>query len=86
MAWKTIKLQIPHKPYAIVDEDTNEVICEIFETSNGDAKNTAKKISFAPFMFKFMKEHMKNLLKYLPEDAENTKPLKNLVELFEGMK
>ena len=33
-----------------------------------------------------MKEHMKNLLKYLPEDAENTKPLKNLVELFDGMK
>ena len=66
--WKIKKQNIPHKPFVILDDKTNEVICEVFHTSNGDSEELAKKIAMTPFMIEFLKVHLKSLKELLGED------------------
>ena len=83
--WKIIKQNIPHKPFVIVDEETNEVICEVFHTTNGDSEELAKKIVMTPFMIEFLKNHLSSLKRLLKDESPTSKAISSISAIFDHL-
>jgi|TARA_B100001094_G_C17686337_1_gene555889 hypothetical protein len=83
--WKIKRQNIPHKPFVILDDKTNEVICEVFHTSNGDSEELAKKIVMTPFMIEFLKAHLKSLKKILGDDSPTKDAISSISAIFDHL-
>tara|TARA_Y100000114_G_scaffold153846_1_gene174672 strand:+ start:2814 stop:3086 length:273 start_codon:yes stop_codon:yes gene_type:complete len=82
--WKITKLQSPHKPYAISDRETGEVICEIYVSNKYDAEKIAKRIALTPTLVSFVKFTL-DTIKTPIKDTESGKELEKLSEIIDTL-
>jgi len=83
--WKLKRQNIPHKPFVILDDKTNEVICEVFHTSNGDSEELAKKIVMTPLMIEFLKNHLSTLKRLLKDDSPTSDAISSISAFFDHL-